>query len=144
MSRRGMGKFVLGAGLGAAIGLMFAPKNGEETRKDLKQALDDFIEKIKNTDTEEVKQTIELKIDEIKEGIANLDKETVLEEAKKTAKKLQDAASELVDYAVEKGTPVLQKSATSVKQKVIKVAKDVTKKLEETDDQKPKKDKEEK
>lgn len=134
MSKKGMGKFVLGAGIGAALGLMFAPKNGEETRKDLKKALDDLIERVKNTDAEEVKQTVELKIDEIKEGIANLDKETVLEEAKKTAKKLQEAASELVDYAVEKGTPVLQKSSEAVKQKVVKVAKEVTKRLEEKEE----------
>ena len=131
MSKKGMGKFVLGAGIGAALGLLFAPKKGEEMRSDLKKSLDDLLLKAKNTSAEDVKETVELKINEIKEGISNLDKETVLEEAKKQAKKLQEAASELVDYAIEKGTPVIESSATAIKKKVAEVSKEVTKKLEE-------------
>lgn len=130
MSKKGMGKFVLGASLGAALGLLFAPKKGEEMRSDLKKSLDDLLVKVKNTSADDVKETVELKISEIKEGIANLDKETVLAEAKKQAKKLQEAASELVEYAIEKGTPVIEASATAIKKKVAEVSKEVTKKLE--------------
>ena len=39
-------------------------------------------------------------------------------------------SNELVNYAVEKGTPVLQKSADTIKEKVIKVSKEVIEKLE--------------
>ena len=39
-------------------------------------------------------------------------------------------SSELVNYAVEKGTPVLQKSADAIREKVIKVSKEVIEKLE--------------
>lgn len=130
MSKKGLRKVVIGAGIGATLGVLFAPKKGEETRKDLKNSLDSLMAKVKNTDAEEVRVTVEEKINEIKEGIKNLDKETVLEEAKKQAKKLQDASSELVEYVIEKGTPVLEKSATTIKEKVIEVSKEVTKKLE--------------
>ena len=34
MSKKGLGKFIVGAGIGAAIGLIFAPKKGSELRKD--------------------------------------------------------------------------------------------------------------
>jgi len=130
MSKKGLGKFLAGAGIGAALGLLFAPKKGEETRQDLKKAFEDLVNKVKNVDADEVRETVELKINELKEGIAKLDKETVLSEAKKQAKKLQDSASELVEYAIEKGTPMIEKSANAIKKKVVEVSKEVTKKLE--------------
>ena len=37
MSKHGTGKFLLGAGIGAGIALLLAPKKGEELREDLKK-----------------------------------------------------------------------------------------------------------
>ena len=85
---KGIGKFVVGAGVGAALGLLFAPKKGSETREDLKRMLDDFVIKAKNIDMDDVRETVETKIAEIKEGLAELDKETVLSTAKKQAKNI--------------------------------------------------------
>ena len=44
MSKKsGAGKFVLGAVVGATVGLLFAPKSGKENRKAIKEKADDLI-----------------------------------------------------------------------------------------------------
>ena len=132
-NKKGFGKFVLGAGLGAALGLLFAPKKGSELREELKEKFDDLVNSLKYIDADDVKATVEEKIEWLKTELENLDKETVLEEAQKQAKKLQDAAEELVEYAIEKGTPVVEKSANAIKQQILKLSKQVIKKLETTE-----------
>ena len=56
-----MKKTGLLAGLAAGIGLgvLIAPKKGSETRKDLKDKLDDLCKKVKDIDYEEVRTDIE-------------------------------------------------------------------------------------
>ncbi len=129
--KKGFGKFAFGAIIGAGLGILFAPKKGSETRKELKIKLDELIAKAKDLDIDEVKESIESRIEIIKAELEDLDKEKVLKIAKKKAKDLQIKAEELVNYAVEKGTPVLEKAATSVKEKTIEVTKQVLAKLEE-------------
>ena len=46
MSKKGIGKFVLGASLGAGLALLFAPKKGSDLRRDIKRKLDDFMKDV--------------------------------------------------------------------------------------------------
>ena len=48
-----------------------------------------------------------------------------------SAEDIKNKAEDLVEYVVEKGTPVLEKSACLVKEKAIEVTKEVLKKLEQ-------------
>ena len=84
----------------------------------------------KEIDAEDVKEAIETKIAEIKDELEDLDKEKALKIAKQKAADIKKKSEELVNLAVEKGTPVLQKAADEVRQKAIVVVKEVLKRLE--------------
>lgn len=131
--KKGWGKFLAGAAIGAGLGILFAPKKGSETRRDLKEKLDELANKVKGIDMDDVKESIELKIEEIKMELADLDKEKVLKIAKEKGNALKKKSEELVSLAVEKGTPVLQKAAEEVREKTIIVVKEVLNKLEKKD-----------
>ena len=107
----GLGKFVLGGALGAGLALLFAPKKGEELRKDLKKQLDKLIDKAKDIDVEEVTKEFNKKVEDLKE-------------------ELKDKAEDLYCLAKEKGTPVLEGIAKDVKKSTASVIREVLKKLE--------------
>lgn len=129
--KSGFGKFIAGALVGGALGVLFAPKKGSETRKDLAKKMKELVEQVKKIDIEEVKDTFFEKIEDIETELKSLDKEKVLKMAKQTAKELKQLSEDLLKYAKEKGTPVLEKAAKDVKEKVIEVTKEALEKLEE-------------
>lgn len=131
MGKKGMGKFVFGAALGAGLGMLFAPKKGSETRVELKKKLDELLNQAKDIDVDELRSDFNAKVDEIKLELKDLDKEKVLSIAKEKGAELKDKAQDLVDMAKEKGTPVLKKTAEDVLNNVIKVSKETLKKLED-------------
>lgn len=126
----GIGKFVLGAAIGAGLGILFAPKKGSETRAELKTKIDDLVEQAKQIDVEEVKAEFLNKVDDLKDELADLDREKAFDLAKRKAADLKIKSQELVDLAIDKGTPVLRDAAEDVRLKAIDVTKDVLKKLE--------------
>lgn len=135
-NKKGLGKLFAGLAIGAGLGVLFAPKKGSETRMELKNKMDELLAKAKGIDVKEVRENIETKIYEIKEELDDLDKEKVLKIAKQKAKQIQEKAEELVNYAIEKGTPVLEKTAEAIREKAIDVTKEVLDKLEAKEDKK--------
>ena len=101
-----------------------------ENIRDLKEKLDNVVSKIKSVDTEEVKAMFEEKVDEIKAELEDLDKEKALKIAKKKGEDVKKKCQDLVNLAVAKGTPVLEKAAEELRLKAIDVVSDVLEKLE--------------
>lgn len=128
--KNGLGKLVAGIGIGAGLGMLFAPKKGSELREDLKKKINELTDKVKEIDVEEVKKEFNTKVDEIKNDLEDLDKEKALKLAKEKGALLKAKTDELVELAKEKGTPVLEGIAEDLRQKAIEVTKDVLKKLE--------------
>ena len=130
MAKKKVGTLLGGLAVGAGLGVLFAPKNGSDTRKDLKKKIDELVEKAKNTDLDDVKEYVVTKTEEIENALKDLDKEKVLDIAKSKAKDIEKSVKDLANYAKKKGTPVLEEAAESLRQKAIEVTKGVLEKLE--------------
>ena len=139
MKKKGIGKFLAGAAIGGALGVLFAPKKGSESRQDLKNKATDAIYGVKNADYEQIKKDIETKFQQLTQEVKDLDKEKVLKIAKDKAGDIKKQANELVNYAIEKGTPVIQKTADEAKDKLIDLLNLTIKKLESSKSDTPKK-----
>lgn len=126
----GFGKLILGLGIGAGLGALFAPKKGSDTREYLKKKIDEFIDKAKQIDVNDVKNDFLDKADEIKKDLEDLDKEKVLKIAKDKSSDIVKKIDELILVAKDKGTPVLEGIAQDIRNKAISVTKDVLNKLE--------------
>ncbi len=124
------GKFLLGLGTGIGLGIMFAPKKGSETRKELKGKCDDLIDKVKTVKPEDVKDTITEKLTALQNELKELDKEKVIEIAKQKGNDIKNKADELMKLAVEKGKPAVEKAAQDIKNSVAETLKNLAKKLE--------------
>ena len=121
MSKKGMGKFLVGAGIGAAITALFTTEKGKEYQAKISSMCEEMIKKVRELDSKEVKENIENKIADIKNELADLDKEKVKVKTKDLAK-----------YAKEKGTPVMEEMAENLRVEAVKATKAVLNKLEKS------------
>lgn len=131
MSKGGLGKLLVGAGVGASIVALFTTKKGSEVREEIKKKFKEFYSNVEDLTVADIKKEFNDKAEEIKKGLEDLDKEKVEKIAKQKGKELQKKAEELVELAKEKGTPVLEDIASELREKTIAAAKEVIKKLEE-------------
>ena len=133
MGKKGLGKVLAGAAVGVGIGMLLAPKSGEETRKDLKKGAKNLANKVKDIDLNEVKDDLVDQFEKLKKDLSIIEKNK--EKAKKIAKKkineLNDKAQDLMEMAKEKSAPVVEKTAKDLKKKLADLLADMHDKLED-------------
>lgn len=130
MSKKGKLGFLGGALVGIGLGFLFAPKSGEETRKELKIQLSNLWDKVRSMDADEIKDKLENKLKEIETGLKDLDKEKVLSIAKDKANVLKDKTEELITMAKDAGKPVVEDAAKNLKKNLANITKEILNKLE--------------
>jgi len=132
-SRGGFGKFLFGCALGAGVALLITPNTGKENRKILKKKIEDLYDYLSNLDYKEVGENIMARLDDLKKDLEAMDKETALRIAREQRDKIVKKANELYEYSKEKATPHIEKMTRDIKDKTLVVAKDVVKKLEDSE-----------
>ena len=65
-SNNGLGYFIVGMGIGVAVGLLVAPRSGEETRKLLREKADEGADYVR-TRTDEGREYLRRRSDEFRE-----------------------------------------------------------------------------
>ena len=131
MSKKGgFGKFLGGIALGAGLGILFAPDKGENTRKVLAKKVDELLKKLNDIDLDEVKDELLFRVESLQAELATLDTEKAKDLALEQAENIREKAEELYKYAIEKGTPVVEKAADEVRERAVLVTKEVLNKLE--------------
>lgn len=94
-----LGKFILGLGIGAAAGLLFAPKKGSELREDIKRESLKAYDNVKNMTKEDVEALLGQTIETVKKSVDEFDvdrfKETTKVKLTELEQKLEEFASKV-------------------------------------------------
>ena len=131
MKKSKLGALVAGIGIGAAAGMLLAPKSGEETRKDIQKKAKQIGKKVKDIDLNQVKEDLVKEFDKFKNEMKDMDKDKAMKLAKEQGTKLLDKCEELITMAKEKSAPMIEKTGKDIKKKLSEMLADASEKLSE-------------
>ena len=131
MKKSKLGALVAGIGIGAAAGMLLAPKSGEETRKDIQKKAKQIGKKVKDIDLNQVKEDLVKEFDKFKNEMKDMDKEKAMKFAKEQGTKLLDKCEDLITMAKEKSAPMIEKTGKDIKKKLSEMLADASEKLSE-------------
>ncbi len=128
--KKTVGTLVTGTLVGAGLGILFAPKKGEDTRKEIKDKCKKVSKKVKNLDKEDVVEFVENAKKEIQKDIEDLKNEKALDKVKEKANEIKVRCDEVLETAKTAGNNALEKGVRDFKSKTVKVLQEMIDKLE--------------
>ena len=131
MKKSKLGALVAGIGIGAAAGLLLAPKSGEETRKDIQKKAKQIGKKVKDIDLNQVKEDLVKEFDKFKNEMKDMDKDKAMKLAKEQGTKLLAKCEDLITMAKENSAPMIEKTGKDIKKKLSEMLADASEKLSE-------------
>ena len=131
MKKSKLGALVAGIGIGAAAGLLLAPKSGEETRKDIQKKAKQIGKKVKDIDLNQVKEDLVKEFDKFKNEMKDMEKDKAMKIDKEQGTKLLAKCEDLITMAKEKSAPMIEKTGKDIKKKLSEMLADASEKLSE-------------
>lgn len=125
MSKSGLGKFVIGAGIGFGIGLLVAAKSGKETRNDIKNKFKELEEKFRSLDLTELKDGAIEKLDSLREKVKDIDSEQICDFTKDKIADIKKGLSDLTKSVKKKSVPIIKKIVDDIALKLDSMDKEL-------------------
>lgn len=126
--------FLTGALVGAGLGILLAPKEGSETRKELKNSFKELIDTIKEIDVEQTKSVLFEKVESLKNELNKIDPEEAKEILFDKKELVEKKCDELITESKEQGATVVLKAAQKVKDKTSNLITEVLEEINENEE----------
>ena len=120
----------VGALAGATLGVLFAPKSGSETRKDVKNKAKKISKKAKKLEVEDVQEMVKQKLRDFEKEIKKLEKEKDRKSIEKKAKEISKKVEQLLDDIKEEGNEMLENTIYEFQKTSLKTIDHILSKLE--------------
>ena len=121
--------------IGTFLGMMFAPKKGEEFRKDVKDTITKTGEKVKKVSNSSIKDNLKDALEAINKKLDDLEFEKEKKSFNKKSNAIKDEIDDIIKAAHELKDDILVNTATKLKEQAQEKIECILKKLNEKQDQ---------